>query len=385
MSNSTSAVPDYVVGESRSADLIAIVACMTALSTIVLVLRIWTRAAVQGMPLGSDDWTILVSWLFSLAFTVNVCTQTQYGLGKHVMDLPPTTNFPASLELFYFGEATYYVTVSLTKVSILFLYLKLIPQRGYQYICWGMMAFVALTGLTCVIAGIFQCNPIHKAWDTDVPGTCFNQVALYLSNAGLNILQDFIIYILPVKRLWEIQLPRKQRIALIIVFVIGGFVCLTGILRLQSLTMASVSKDPTWDNYGAAIWSSIESNIGIVCASLVHFKPLIARYAPQMLSIQRTTRLADERSGGTNNSSHLRSLGRSTPGSRKPFGILTEMELEDHDESSIVRAAAQKAVSDNSSDNSDIYATSTRDTDRQSSAIHKTTRVTISYADARGF
>ncbi len=161
------------------------------------------------------------------------------------MDLPKETNFAASLELFYFGEATYYITVSLTKISILFLYLKLIPQKSYRIVNWIMMAFVGLTGFTCVLAGIFQCNPIHKAWDTAVDGTCFNQVALYLSNAGLNIFQDLIIYFLPVRRLWQIQLPRKQRIALIIVFVIGAFVCITGILRLQSLTMASVSLDPT--------------------------------------------------------------------------------------------------------------------------------------------
>lgn len=241
----TTAAPGYVAGESRSESLIAIVASMMCLSTAVLLLRVWARARVQGIPSTADEWTILISWLFSIAFTINVCVQTKYGLGKHLLDLPPTTNFSAALELFYYGEATYYITVSLTKMSILFLYLKLIPQRSYRIIIWSMMAFVALTAFTCVIAGIFQCSPIHKAWRPDVPGTCFNQVALYLSNAGLNILQDIIIYILPVKTLWQVQLPKKQRIALIVVFVVGAFVCLTGILRLESLTMASVSKDPT--------------------------------------------------------------------------------------------------------------------------------------------
>jgi len=159
--------------------------------------------------------------------------------------LPLTTNFSAALELFYYGEATYYITVSLTKMSILFLYLKLIPHRTYRIINWSMMVFVGLTAFTCVFAGIFQCNPIHKAWHPELPGTCFNQVALYLSNAGLNIAQDIIIYFLPAKTLWHLQLPKKQRIALIAIFIVGAFVCITGILRLESLTMASVSKDPT--------------------------------------------------------------------------------------------------------------------------------------------
>jgi len=397
------ASPGYVVGESRSESLVAIVTCMMCLSTIFLVLRVWTRARVQGIPSAADEWTIVISWLFSIAFTVNVCVQTKYGLGKHVLDLPPTTNFSAALELFYYGEATYYITVSLTKISILFLYLKLIPQRPYRIANWGMMAFVALTAFTCVVAGIFQCSPINKAWRPDLPGTCFNQVALFLSNAGLNILQDIVIYFLPVKTLWQIQLPKKQRIALIAIFVVGAFVCITGILRLESLTMASVSKDPTCksrpssglsslqladfpaagDNYGAAIWSSIESNVGIVCASLAHLKPLIARYAPSLLSIQRNTRLADERSGPNDKSSGSRSMGRSTgTGKRAPFGILTEMELEENDQSSMAPpSTGHKPLSDGSDDNDDEFPLSKprESAVRQSIEIHKTTQFSVAY------
>jgi hypothetical protein len=172
--------------------------------------------------------------------------ETRHGLGKHTAELTADMNPTAALELFFYGEATYYITVSLTKISILFLYLKVIPHQGYRIFSWIMMGFVALTGFTCVVAGIFQCNPIRRAWHpADVPGTCFNQVALYLANAGLNILQDLIIYFLPVRTLWNLQLPRKQRIALIVVFVVGAFVCLTGIQPHESLTMASVSEDPT--------------------------------------------------------------------------------------------------------------------------------------------
>ncbi|KAK4160459.1 hypothetical protein QBC43DRAFT_381243 [Cladorrhinum sp. PSN259] len=391
MSHSCPRPPRYNAGESRSEDLIAIVTCMVVLATIVLGLRLWTRFSIQGVSLAADDWTIMASWLFSVGFTVNVCTQTRFGLGKHVADLPPTTNFAASLELFYFGEATYYVTVSLTKMSILFLYLRLIPSRGYQIANWTMMAFVALTGICCTVAGIFQCNPIPKAWHTDLEGTCFNQVALFLANAGLNILQDLIIYVLPVKTLWQLQLPRKQRVALVIVFVIGAFVCVTGILRLQSLTMASVSKDPTWDNYGAAIWSSIESNVGIVCASLAHLKPMIARYAPRLLSITGGTRLPDERSGPTKELSHLEagvSNGGRSGRHSKPFGILTQIELEETDQSSIVRKASHpefKPMSDYSSEHESDPGhqkpTTPLDMSRQTTAIHKTTRVTISYGD----
>lgn len=369
---------------------------MITLATLVVSLRVWTRLGIQRMGLGADDWWILASWLFSLAFIVNICTQTSFGLGKHVYDLPPTTNFTASLELFYFGEATYYIGVGLTKISILFLYLRLIPQRGYRIVIWTCMAFVAATIFSTTVAGLFQCNPVHKAWDTQVPGTCFNQVALYLSNAALNIVQDVLIYFLPIKMLWNIQLPRKQRIALMAVFAIGGFVCVTGMLRLNSLKLASVSADPTWDNFGAAIWSAIEMNVGIVCASLVHFKALIARFFPSLLGIQRSShmiKLGDKPS----DASGSRSFGRSKKSaSGKPFGILTELELEEgtnegrfdspasygteakHLEGNGVGAGNVHAGGFGAHNASDEHLTTGQGT-RKPSAIYKSTSVTVSY------
>jgi hypothetical protein len=108
------------------------------------------------------------------------------------------------------------------------------------------MGFVIATFVASVIAGLFQCNPIAFAWDKTIKGgTCFNVTALFYANAGLNIFQDVFIYILPMRMLWEIQIPRKQKMALIAVFAVGGFVCVTGMLRLNSLKTASVSKDPT--------------------------------------------------------------------------------------------------------------------------------------------
>lgn len=62
--------------ESRSEDVIAIVASLTLLSTLALVLRVWTRLAIQRVALRADDWTIFASWAFSVAFTINAGFRT---------------------------------------------------------------------------------------------------------------------------------------------------------------------------------------------------------------------------------------------------------------------------------------------------------------------
>ncbi|TPX11957.1 uncharacterized protein E0L32_007455 [Thyridium curvatum] len=278
--------------ESRSEDIVAIVASLTLLSMLALVLRVWTRLAIQRVALRADDWTILASWAFSVAFTINAGFQTKYGLGQHRLDLPKgSTRYASWLELFFFSQATHYVTVSLAKISILLHYLDFTRARSLELITYAMAIFVGLTGLATAIASIFQCTPVQKAWINSMPGTCIKQEALSLANAGLNIAQDFIVYLLTVRLLWTVQMPKAQRIALLIVFLLGGFVCVTGILCLDSIKQAFNSKDTTWNNHDVVVWSSVGANLAIVCASLAHLKDLVEHFAPGLLGHWRFTRL----------------------------------------------------------------------------------------------
>ena len=109
------------------------------------------------------------------------------------------------------------------------------------------MVFVIVTAFACVTASIFQCGPIHKAWDVTgkVPGYCINVNALFFANAALDIFQDAVIYVLPMRMLYQVQIPKRQKIALMIVFAVGGFVVITGMVRLNALKFAQNSPDPS--------------------------------------------------------------------------------------------------------------------------------------------
>ncbi|KAI1127238.1 hypothetical protein F5Y10DRAFT_243191 [Nemania abortiva] len=315
---------------SLSEEVIAIVTVFQFFSTTALALRLWTRLRIQRLRPGADDWVILTAWGLSLALDTVIGFQTRYGLGKHVADIPPDTDFITSNILFYAHQPIYYVSVSLTKVSIILFYFRVFPHQGYRNFLWVMMVIVILTGLTTSIAGFFQCSPIARAWNADIPGTCFNQPALFFTNAGLNIVEDLILYVLPTKLLWSMNLPLKQRIALVGVFVIGGVTIIAGIVRLPSLEEAILSNDPTWDHVGSSIWSSIECNVGIMCACIVHLKPLLSSIAPSFLGASKSSRrsgmlkLSDKQSEDP---------GLQTIGQRqglRPIGVLTEIDLEEN-------------------------------------------------------
>jgi hypothetical protein len=85
-----------------------------------------------------------------------------------------------------------------------------------------------------------------------------------------------------VKVIWSLQIPRRQKVALLGILTIGWFVCVVSVLRLHALTVLSHHPDDrTYYSAATAYWSAIEMNLGIVCASLPALKPLIVTIIPR--------------------------------------------------------------------------------------------------------
>lgn len=61
--------------------------------------------------------------------------------------------------------------------------------------------------------------------------------------------------------------------------------CITSALRLKSVITIARSPDPTWDNVSAAIWSSVEVNVALICACIATLKPLVSKYLPKVFSV----------------------------------------------------------------------------------------------------
>ncbi|KAI0531864.1 hypothetical protein GGR58DRAFT_492099 [Xylaria digitata] len=366
---------------SLGEEVIAIVTVFQVFSSAALALRLWTRLRIQHLRLGADDWVIITAWTTDLALGTIIGFQTRYGLGKHVADLPPDIDFITSNILFYAHQPIYYISVSLTKVSIIVFYFRIFPQESYRAFLWVMLVIVVLTGAATSIAGVFQCNPIARAWNAEIPGTCFDQPALFFANSGINIVEDLILYVLPIRILWNMNLPLKQRIALIGIFVIGGLTIIAGIVRIPSLKEAVVSTDPTWDHVGSSIWSSIECNVGIICACLVHLKPLIAHVAPSVLGLSKSSRGARMLRLSDKQSEDLAQSPLQTFGQRrasKPVGVLTEIDREESASSQAGLVPAWYSGNANVTVSSPEYASSGVPIE-QPNAIYATRHYAVSY------
>lgn len=179
------------------------------------------------------------------------------------------------------------------------------------------MGILIISGLWMVTSGFVFCLPISDFWNLDLAvrkESCLPQGPVWYSNAGIQILTDVVILILPMPLLSSLHLPRQQKAGIMIVFGLGIFVIATSSARLYELSTMIGRRDFTKTNAEAAVWSSLEANVSIICACLPPIHPLLSRvfsffFRPQPL----------HSSPASKNHSHTTHLTSTHPtSSRKP-------------------------------------------------------------------
>jgi hypothetical protein len=95
------------------------------------------------------------------------------------------------------------------------------PQKLYRIACWSLLTIVGLFALATVIAGVFQCVPVDKAWKKAKHGSCYNLVDAWYSNAVFSIVTDFIILFLPMHMVYKLQRATQEKLLLYAVFGVG--------------------------------------------------------------------------------------------------------------------------------------------------------------------
>lgn len=112
--------------------------------------------------------------------------------------------------------------------------------------------------------------------------------------SGFNIITDIIILALPIKTLLGINRPGREKIALICVFGVGTFATIVAIVRLHTIYTYTLADDLFKHSILVNLWSIIEINVAVVCASVPALKPL---FTPKALMSARQGSTPPKHSG----------------------------------------------------------------------------------------
>jgi hypothetical protein len=97
------------------------------------------------------------------------------------------------------------------------------------------------------------------------------------ATSSVNIALDVWILVLPITTLLKVQRPKREKLALVAIFSLGAFSCIASIVRLHSIRIYTESSDPFYDSVPINLWSMVEINMGILCASIPALKALFSK------------------------------------------------------------------------------------------------------------
>jgi len=188
------------------------------------------------------------------------------------------------------AQVTYKAAINLVKCCILLLYLRLFNVvRWFRLSCWGLLTIVAMYCTASIMATIFQCRPVIRAFDKDTPGTCIDTAKFWFANAGFSIATDIMILLLPMPLVWKLEVPVTQKVALVAVFTVGIFAVITSCMRVTTLDLFATSPDNTY-NIENVMWTIIEPNVAVVCSCLPILRSLVVRFIPGLRSLGKSNK-----------------------------------------------------------------------------------------------
>lgn len=219
------------------------------------------------LPLELDDWTILATVVVATTTSAVIIGGTiPHGLGRDIWTLEPAS-ITTMLKYFYMVAILYFADITLLKLSILFFYIKVFTTPSAQRLLWGTVIFTSTWGAIYVIVTIFQCRPISyfwNTWDGLHNGKCLDINAITSSNAGISIALDLWSLAIPLWELRKLKLHWKKKVSVGLMFIVGTFVTVVSILRLQSLVHFAQSDNVSWEFYDVSVWSTIECGVGMI-------------------------------------------------------------------------------------------------------------------------
>ncbi|KAK8177679.1 hypothetical protein IWX90DRAFT_377440, partial [Phyllosticta citrichinensis] len=277
----------YPRGERRDDAVIILISALLFTTLSILALRLWARLKVQSNS-GLDDLLIVFAAIPTVGLSISIILgHVYYGFDRHSWELTMLQGFETR-KISFAISLLYVAGTGLTKVSILCFHRRLsgtISPR-FLFALHAAIAFVIAYMVTFTITLCIGCRPLEAFWRQLDPRwrarykfECFDEAADILAASAVSLLQDIIACVLPLLIMWQLSIPKRQKIALTGVFGLGIFLCLVGAIRIYYIYKLyyNGSYDATWVAGHIWIWTAVEACLGICCSSAPALKIFFRR------------------------------------------------------------------------------------------------------------
>ena len=206
----------------QAVSIAAITLCFT-FSTVFSLVRIYTRGWINKQR-GWDDYFSCTAWFGEMGFAGLTLYSLRHGAGIHQWDVRMSSLnsflYYANIQGVYYGAL-----ICLAKISICLQYIRLFvgSHKGKTYwLSIFLIAFNVLFYLICSFLLAFQCHPRMKIWIPGMSGNCFSVSRYVVTTGAICLASDIAQFLLPIFCVWKLQIARKQKVGISIVFTTGA-------------------------------------------------------------------------------------------------------------------------------------------------------------------
>lgn len=216
------------------------------------------------------------------------------GQGRHAAAL---ADHGLKFARWIFGEIFWYTfNLAMFKYGILLLYVRIFPQRWLRPFATGLAILIGLWLVVIEFVYLFQCKPVHAAWDVATPGKkCLDAKSIYIGQSVPTIAFDLVILCLPPILVRRLQIPAISKTSVLAMFFLCGLVTIASIVRLVLIVQTPIV-DTTCTLKAAisggfaqliltlqfpgnftflGLWSAAEPCLGLVCSCIPTYGILI--------------------------------------------------------------------------------------------------------------
>ncbi|RMY22166.1 hypothetical protein D0867_02883 [Hortaea werneckii] len=257
-----------------------------AVSTVLVFIRWGLRLRKQGGGLGLDDAMLLPSWILFICFTfIASYASGQKLVSRHVWDIYPT-NFVKLAFTSWLAQMTFAWGTGFVKISVLLFYRRIQSgtfNRPWLFAIYGAIVFTVLSTVVMAVLLAVNCLPTEAYWMVysfhwHKEYTCRRVVSINAVAGGLSLLSDLYSVVLPCIMLQGLEISRKQKIGLNLVFLVSLTVVAAGSARTWAFFSFAKDSDVSWAGFWLYFWSILEWNLGLMCACAPSLRVLVQRY-----------------------------------------------------------------------------------------------------------
>ncbi|EPS35225.1 hypothetical protein H072_11412 [Dactylellina haptotyla CBS 200.50] len=276
--------------------LIPLVVAFTVVGTLVMMARFYSRLSILGR-IPFYDWLMLIGFVIAETM-MGVIIADAYTARNGTSNYDQTwTDISNDCIFLNIRDVLYPVAALIIKSSLLLFYWRLSPDSK------GMLRWVIIGTFTVSLGSAVPAAVVNLVyygkvdwWNYILDPTLTAKTWLdypleFMITGALNILTDVIIWVIPIILIWGPMRKRgkPERIATLMLFVLGAVVVVTGALRIATFwELTKQGGTGPLAKIPISVWTIIEIQLAIICASVPALRALVVKYFPKLLGVRNS-------------------------------------------------------------------------------------------------